>query len=150
MRFIKKQINFLQLFIFCVLITSFTQTSQAKSVYAIINHQSDIIGAYKIEGNQITFQDQMQAPQHGYRAIDLAIDSDSCCIFVTYEYSNIIEMVHTSDNISKKCLTNIKKCDSMSLNKSRSITMQEEINIELRKSFVLAVAEPIRKLNQLF
>lgn len=94
MNSMKKQITLLQIVIFFVLITSFTQTTQAKSVYAIINHPFDIIGAYKIQGNQIEYQTEIQAPQHGNRAIDLAIDSDSSCIFVTYENSSIIEIMN--------------------------------------------------------
>jgi len=79
----KKQITLVQLFILWILIAAFTQTAKAKSVYAIIDHQNDKIGAYKIQGNQIEYQTQIQAPQHGYRAIDLALDPDSETLFVT-------------------------------------------------------------------
>jgi parallel beta-helix repeat protein len=94
MNFIRKQIALLWVLTFFVLVTNFTQKAQAKSVYAIINHPSDIIGSYKIQGTQIEYQTQIQAPQHGYRAIDLGIDSDAYCIFVTYESSNIIEIMN--------------------------------------------------------
>lgn len=93
MRF-TKQIDLVQLLVVFLSIAPFTQTAQAKSAYAIVNHQGDIIGAFKIQGNQIEYQAEIQAPQHATRAIDLAIDSDSCCIFVTYEGSNIIEIMN--------------------------------------------------------
>lgn len=78
----------------CLIIILSTTNSLAKSLYAIINHQNDIIGAYRIDGSQITYQTDIQAPQHGVRIIDLCIDSDSSCLFVTYENSNTIEIMN--------------------------------------------------------
>ncbi|NIP55525.1 MAG: hypothetical protein GWN00_14390 [Aliifodinibius sp.] len=94
-----KHVISVQSIVLFILIAFSAQTARAKSVYAIINHQSDIIGAYKIDANQIDYQKEIQAPQHGDRAIDLAIDSGSSCIFVTYEISinentNIIEIMN--------------------------------------------------------
>jgi hypothetical protein len=77
-----------------ILIACSAPAARAKSVYAIIYHQNDIIGAYKIDANQIDYQTEIQAPQHEIRAIDLAIDSYSSCIFVTYEGENIIEIIN--------------------------------------------------------
>jgi len=85
---------YLLLFPMIVLVAVFADIAYAKSVYAIINHPSDIIGAYKIDVNQIEYQTEIQAPQHGYRAIDLAIDSESSCIFITYEGESIIEIIN--------------------------------------------------------
>ena len=93
MRFTKQTISVQSIVLF-ILIAFSAQTARAKSIYAIINHPSDIIGAYKIDGNQIDYQKEIQAPQHGFRAIDFAIDSDSSCIFVTYEASNFIEIMN--------------------------------------------------------
>jgi hypothetical protein len=93
MHFTKRIISVQSIVLF-ILIAFSTPTARAKSVYAIINHQSDIIGAYKIDGNQIDYQTEITAPQQGSRAIDLAIDSDSSCIFITYECSNIIEIMN--------------------------------------------------------
>ena len=92
MHFTRQTISVQSIVLF-ILIACSAQTARAKSVYAIINHQSDIIGAYKIDGNQIDYQIEIQAPQQGARAIDLAIDSDSSCIFVTYESSYVIEIM---------------------------------------------------------
>ena len=93
MRF-TRQIISVQSTVLFILIACSAQTARAKSVYAIIYHPGDIIGAYKIDANQIEYQAEIQAPQHDIRAIDLAIDSDSSCIFVTYESSNIIEIIN--------------------------------------------------------
>jgi len=93
MRFTRQTISVQSIVLF-ILIAFSAPTARAKSVYAIIYHQNDIIGAYKIDANQIEYQTEIQAPQHGYRAIDLAIDSGSSCIFVTYEDSNIIEIIN--------------------------------------------------------
>ena len=93
MRF-TKQIISVQSIVLFILIACSAPKARAKSVYAIINHQSDIIGAYKIDANQIDYQAEIQAPQHDIRAIDLAIDSGSSCIFITYEGSNIIEIMN--------------------------------------------------------
>ena len=93
MRFTRQIISAQSIVLF-ILIACSAPTARAKSVYAIIYHQNDIIGAYKIDANQIDYQTEIQAPQHGFRAIDLAIDSDSYCIFVTYESSNIIEIIN--------------------------------------------------------
>jgi hypothetical protein len=96
-----KQITSVQFIVLFILIACFASTTRAKSVYAIINHQSDIIGAYKIDANQIDYQTEITAPQQGSRAIDLAIDSGSSCIFVTYEGSKIIEIMNAKTLISE-------------------------------------------------
>jgi hypothetical protein len=93
MRF-TRQITSAQSIVLFILIAFSAQTARGKSVYAIIDNFRDIIGAYKIDANQIDYQAEIQAPQHGDRAIDLAIDSGSSCIFVTYEGSYIIEIMN--------------------------------------------------------
>ena len=60
-----RKITSVQSIIFFILIIFFAPDAMAKSVYAIINHPSDIIGAYKIDANQIDYQKEIQAPQHG-------------------------------------------------------------------------------------
>jgi len=93
MRFTRQIISVKFIFLF-ILIACSAPSARAKSVYAIIDHPYDIIGAYKIDANQIEYQAEIQAPQHDIRAIDLAIDSGSSCIFITYEGSNIIEIMN--------------------------------------------------------
>ncbi|MHC4085696.1 MAG: right-handed parallel beta-helix repeat-containing protein [Planctomycetota bacterium] len=89
-----KQITSVQSIVLFILIACSAPAARAKSVYAIIYNLNDIIGAYKIDGNQIDYQTEIQAPQQGSIAIDLAIDSGSSCIFVTYEGSYIIEIMN--------------------------------------------------------
>ena len=100
MRFTRQIISAQSIVLF-ILIACSAPTARAKSVYAIIYHQNDIIGAYKIDANQIDYQAEIQAPQHEIRAIDLAIDSGSSCIFVTYEWENIIEIVNAKTLVSE-------------------------------------------------
>ncbi len=89
-----RHITSVQSIVLFILIACSSPTARAKSVYAIIDNSGDIIGAYKIDGNQIDYQTEIQAPQQGSIAIDLAIDSGSSCIFVTYEGSYIIEIMN--------------------------------------------------------
>ncbi len=95
-----KQITSVQSIVLFILIACSSPTARAKSVYAIIDNAGDIIGAYKIDANQIDYQAEIQAPQQGSIAIDLAIDSDSSCIFITYESSYIIEIMNAKTLIS--------------------------------------------------
>ena len=52
----------------------------------------------------------------------------------------------TSDKISKKYLTNIKKCYNMLIRNNLLNKPQEELNMKHREPFVLALAKPIKKL----
>jgi len=72
---------------------SLAGTTQAKSLYVIID-RSSTIRAYKIIGEKIEKQiDVKNLDDHG-GAVGLALDPDSATMFVTYENSNIIEMVN--------------------------------------------------------
>ena len=93
MRFTRQIISAQSIVLFILIVCS-APTARAKSVYAIIDNAGYIIGAYKINGNQIDYQIEITAPQQDIRAIDLAIDSESSCIFVTYEGSYIIEIMN--------------------------------------------------------
>ena len=67
----------------------------AKSVYVIanINATPTPIQAYDIQGNQIVFQASYGVPYFGWGAVGLAIDTDSKTLFVTYEQSNVIQLL---------------------------------------------------------
>jgi len=68
----------------------------AKSLYTIsaINANPTPIEAYNIEFNgSITFQAAYQAPFHGGGAVGIDIDSDSETLFITYEYTNLIQVL---------------------------------------------------------
>ena len=104
MLFGKKLICILSVFI---ILTLFTGTTTAKSVYAIID-RSSTMRAYKIIGEQIEKQiDVKNLDNHGDGAVGLALDPDSATIFVTYEGSNIIEMVNAKTMISEQNPTTV-------------------------------------------
>ena len=70
-------------------------TASAKSLYVIASWDSDPIpiNAYDIQGGLLAYQVTGTVPTHGVGAMGLALDTDSKRLFVTYEYSNIIEMI---------------------------------------------------------
>ena len=77
-------------------------TSLAKSVYVIIDRYSTV-RAYLIEDDQIEYQiNAKNLADHGTSAVGLALDPDTAILFVTYEVSNIIEMVNAKTMISEQ------------------------------------------------
>jgi len=94
----KLSLSALFLIVFALTISSI---AQAKSVYVIID-RSSTIRAYKISGEEIEEQiDVKNLDDHG-GAVGLALDPDSGIMFVTYEGSNIIEMVNAKTMISEQ------------------------------------------------
>jgi len=94
----KKLIGILSIII---ILTPLTGTTLAKSVYAIID-RSSTVRAYKSIGEEIEEQiDVKNLDDHG-GAVGLALDPDSETMFVTYEGSNIIEMVNAKTMISEQ------------------------------------------------
>jgi hypothetical protein len=82
--------------------TASAQTSQAKSLYTIIDRYSTI-RAYKISGEQIEEQiDVKNLDDHDGGAVGLALDPDSATMFVTYEGPNIIEMFNAKTMVSEE------------------------------------------------
>ena len=91
----------LHIFSSFILFTIISAPAQAKSVYAIID-RSSTIRAYKISGEKIEEQiDVKNLDDHG-GAVGLALDPDSATMFVTYEGSNIIEMVNAKTMVSEE------------------------------------------------
>lgn len=70
-------------------------TVSAKSLYVIASWDSNPnpINAYDIQGGTLVYQSTGYVPSHGAGAMGLALDTDSKRLFVTYEASNIIEMI---------------------------------------------------------
>ena len=70
-------------------------TASAKSLYVIASWDSNPnpINAYDIQGGMLAYQSTGYVPYHGVGAMGLALDTDSKRLFVTYEFSNIIEMI---------------------------------------------------------
>lgn len=97
-----KQIPSLQSIILSLLVTCSAQTAHAKSVYVVTAHYSSIIKAYDIQDDQIQYQATAENLQdQGLGAVGLALDPDSQILFVTYEASNIIEMLNAKTMISE-------------------------------------------------
>ena len=69
--------------------------SQGKSLYVIANINSDPIPieAYAIQGNSLAYQGVNNVPRIAGGAVGLAIDSYAAILFVTYEGSNVIQLV---------------------------------------------------------
>jgi hypothetical protein len=71
-----------------------------KSLYIIASINSDPtpIHAYDIQPspNYLAFQSEHGVPRRGSGGVGLAIDSDSGVLFVTYESSNIIELINAT------------------------------------------------------
>ena len=65
-----------------VLIISFAQIAQAKSLYAITEHSGTTLTAYGIQGDQIDYQTDTQIDT---AAVGLALDPDSGTLFATYD-----------------------------------------------------------------
>jgi len=76
--------------------------AQAKSVYVITDRDSTV-RAYDIQDDQIEHQTNAKnLADNGTGAVGLALNPDSETLFVTYEGSNIIEMVNAKTMISEQ------------------------------------------------
>ena len=76
--------------------------AHARSVY-VITDSASTVRVYDIQGDQIVEQATAENLQrHGNGAVGLALDPDSEIMFVTYESSNIIEMVNAKTMISEE------------------------------------------------
>jgi 6-phosphogluconolactonase (cycloisomerase 2 family) len=86
-----------------LLITCLAQTAKARSVYVITNIGAGTVKAYSIQDDEIEYQATAENLQrHGDGAVGLALDPDSEILFVTYESSNIIEMVNAKTMLSEE------------------------------------------------
>jgi len=97
----KRQANLFITIALIITLLNLSNEASAKSVYVIINHVEDLIGIYEIQGNQIEYQRQFTAPQHATRAIDLSMDSLNGYIFLTYERSNVIEIINAKTMVTE-------------------------------------------------
>ncbi len=82
-----------------ILITAVTETATAKSLYIIadINADPTPIRAYHIKTDgTLRFQAEYSVPNYGFGAIGLAIDTNSKSLFVTYENSNVIQLINAT------------------------------------------------------
>ncbi len=69
--------------------------SQSQSIYVIknINANPTPIQAYAFQGNTIVFQAEYEVPYFGWGAVGIGIDSDAGFLFITYENSNVIQLL---------------------------------------------------------
>jgi fimbrial isopeptide formation D2 family protein/uncharacterized repeat protein (TIGR01451 family) len=89
-----------------ILTTAVTKTAKAKSLYII----ADVYGSYGSSGNKttpvqaydigvdgtLTFQAQYDIPNRDLGAVGMAIDSDYGYVFITYESSNVIQLLEAT------------------------------------------------------
>jgi len=75
--------------------------AHARSVYVITDWASTV-KAYDIQGDQIVEQATVENLEDHGGAVGLALDHDSETLFVTYEGSNVIEMVNAKTMISEE------------------------------------------------
>lgn len=90
-----------------ILALTFTQTTQAKSVYVITDTEDSNLAAYKIEDANLVWQTNYICASHpggDTGAVGLAIDESEYgdFLFVTFEGSNIIEMVNAKTMVSEE------------------------------------------------
>jgi len=91
--------NKLRIFLFVIFLAiltfAFFWNGYAKSLYVIadINQSPSPIQAYDIQSNILVYQATYGVPYHGWGAVGIAIDADAAILFVTYEQSNIIQLV---------------------------------------------------------
>jgi hypothetical protein len=84
-----------------ILIVFSSESAHARSVY-VITDWSSTVKSYDIQGDQIVEQATVEnLADHG-GAVGLALDPDSEMLFVTYEGSNIIEMVNAKTMVSEE------------------------------------------------
>ncbi len=90
----------LMLLVVATLMTAETETATAKSLYLLADHVGDRptstqpVHAYDIGADgKLTFQAEHMVRQRMLGAVGLAMDSDSGYLFITYELSELIQVV---------------------------------------------------------
>jgi len=80
-----------------ITIVAMAQNTEAKSVYTIsaINGNPTPVEAYDIQADgSLIFQAEYAVPYYGWGAVGIAIDTDSKTLFITYEQSNVIQLLN--------------------------------------------------------
>ena len=87
--------NTLTTSIFLLVTLSINLSFSQKSVFVIsnINETPTPIQAWGIQGSSLFFQAEYDVPDWGNGAVGLAVDVDSAFLFVTYENSNVIQLI---------------------------------------------------------
>jgi len=82
-----------------ILTSTIINTTNAKSLYVIadINGRPIPVQAYNIAiDGTLSFQVEHNIPRYGWGAVGLAIDGDSKTLLVTYEESNMIQLINAT------------------------------------------------------
>jgi len=107
-----RKINLIHLSVLFLIVAGLAGTIQANSVYVITDRYSTV-KAYDIPGDQIEEQTTAtNLPDHG-GAVGLALDPGSETLFVTYEGSNIIEMVNAKKMVSEENPVTVSQASSL-------------------------------------
>lgn len=96
-----KHIISVQSIVLFILIACSSETAHARSVYVITDRDSTV-KAYDIQGDQIVEQATAENLVDLGGAVGLALDPDSEIIFVTYEDSEMIEMLNAKTMTSEE------------------------------------------------
>ncbi len=94
--------------------TALAGTTQAKSLYVITKHLYNIVTAYDINDYKIENPVNVKNLDDHGGPVGLALDPDSETLFVTYEGSNIIEMVNAKTMISEQNPVTVTGASSLS------------------------------------
>jgi len=108
--------------------------AQAKSLYVIdnINASPTPISAYDIQGTSLVYQTTHNVPSYAGGAVGLGIDTDSEFLFVTYEFTNKIELINAKTMQSEGTATAPNASDLAGIvvdqGKSKVYTMDRDTN----------------------
>ncbi len=87
-------ISVISLFVFIICTVGANQAI-AKSVYAITDHYAGTLKAYKIDGDQLQYQEaDVNVTNYAYGPVDVTIDSNLELLFITYEDAGKIVWVN--------------------------------------------------------
>jgi len=77
-----------------IFVAGIFSTAEAKSLYAITDHDASTLIVYNIQGDRLKHQAHTYVTKYATGAVGLAIDSNLKILFITYESSAVIEWVN--------------------------------------------------------
>jgi len=82
-----EKIKMLLIIVAVTLCLADVNSARAKSVYAITDHHAGALKAYKIQGNQLEYQANVEVTNYELGPVDVTVDSNLEILFITYEAS---------------------------------------------------------------